>query len=173
MTALLLTGCAAGETERFEAWQERLISAAEISFCAEITASNAETAQVYSAAVTQKEDETAVTVTAPESISGITFRSTRTGRTVGFEGVTLMLSPAKEGELSPADAPALLMRALSEGHVLDTGKAADTLTARLEGPEGLTVRLWRTAEDIPIYAEISRGEQTEITLRLSDWEIKE
>ena len=117
------------------------MSAAEISFTAEITASHDDSAAAYTAAVVNKGGETAVTVTAPESIRGITFRSAETGCSVAFEGVTLMLSPPREGELPPADAPALLLRALTEGHVLDTGKAGDTLTARLEGPEGLTVRL--------------------------------
>ena len=149
------------------------MSAAEISFTAEITASHDDSAAAYTAAVVQKGGETAVTVTAPESISGVTFRSAPTGRSVAFEGVTMVLSPPREGELPPADAPALLLRSLTEGRVLDTGKAGDTFTARLEGPEGLTVRLWRTAEDVPVYAEIGRGEAAELILRLSDWEIKE
>ena len=172
MTALLLTGCAAGGTERFEAWQERLCAAGEISFTAEITASSGENVQNYTAAVRKTGDETAVTVTAPESISGVTFRSARTGRSVSFEGVTLSLPPTREGELAPSEAGELLLRALTEGHVLDTGKAGDTLTARLDGPDGITLRLWRTAEDVPVYAEIGRGEAAELILRLSDWETR-
>ena len=87
--------------------------------------------------------------------------------------MTLSLSPAREGELPPGEAPSLLLRALTEGHVLETGRAGDTRTARLDGPEGLTVRLWRTQEGVPIYAEIGRGESAELILRISDWEIKE
>lgn len=174
MMTLLLAGCGtAKETRDFETWQERMAAAAEISFTAEITASDDNGAAVYTAAVTKTADEVAVTVLAPESIGGISFRSTRTGRTVSYEGVTLSLSPAREGELPPSEAPSLLLYSLTEGHVLDAGKAGDTLTARLEGPEGLTVRLWRTWEGTPIYAEIGRGEAAQIILRLSDWKIEE
>ena len=173
MMTLLLAGCGtAQETRGFENWQEGL-AAAEISFTAEITASEEDRATVYTAAVTAGNGETDVTVVAPESISGITFRTARSGRSVSYEGVTLSLSPAREGELPPGEAPSLLLRALTEGHVLETGRAGDTRTARLDGPEGLTVRLWRTQEGVPIYAEIGRGESAELILRISDWEIKE
>ena len=173
MTALLLTGCAAGETERFEAWQERLTAAEEIAFTAEITASGDGQAAVFTAAVTKNKDEISVKVIDPESISGVTFRSTQTGRTVSYEGVELVLSPPGAEELAPSEAPSLLLRALTEGYVLDAGRAGDALTVRLEGPEGLTVRLWRTQEDVPLYVEIGRGEAAELILRLSDWVIKE
>ena len=174
MTALLLAGCGrAGEAERFEAWQERLSAAAEIAFTGEITVSHSVTAAAYTAEVAYKDDETTVTVTAPESVSGVVFRSGEAGRSVTFEGVTLSLSSEREGELPAARAGELLLQTLTRGHVTDAGRAGDTLTARVEGPEGLTVELWRTAEDVPVYAELSRGEAVELTLRISDWEIEE
>ena len=117
------------------------MSAAEISFTAEITASHDDSAAAYTAAVVQKGGETAVTVTAPESISGVTFRSAVSGRSVAFEGVTMVLSPPREGEFPPADAPALLVRGadLADGTpILDVKPYLPYADSRPEAAGGFT-----------------------------------
>ena len=170
MTALLLAGCGrAGEAERFEAWQERLSAASEIAFTGEITVSHERETAVYTADGVYKDGETSVTVRLPETISGVTFRSGGAGRSMSCEGVTVSLAPEREGELPAARAGELLLRTLTEGRILFAGQAGDTLTARVEGPEGLTAELWRTAEDVPVYAQLRRGEAAELILRISDW----
>ena len=60
----------------------------------------------------------------------------------------------------------------SESRFLDANIVETRFTARLDGPDGITLRLWRTAEDVPVYAEIGRGEAAELILRLSDWETR-
>lgn len=171
---LLLSGCAgSGETEHFDSWREKLSAAGEISFTGEITASWDEGAVTYTARIRRRGERTDVTVTAPETISGITFSYTGAGRTAAFDGVCLALSPGREGELPPCDAGILLLDTLKNGYTVNTGRAGEHMCAQIEGAEGLTLRLWRTEEDIPVYAEIGLEGKAELTLRIIDWEIKE
>ena len=171
---LLLSGCAGSkESEQFARWQEKLTSAREISFTGEITGTWDEGAAAYTAQFRRAGERTDVTVTAPDTISGVTFSYTGGGRTVSFQGVRMELSPGREGELPPCDAGALLLDTLSEGYAVNFGTAGDYLCTQIQGPDGVTLRLWRTQDDVPVYAELGRGEDTELILRLSEWEIKE
>ena len=171
---LLLAGCAGSkETERFENWQARLTAAEEISFTGEITGTWDSGAAVYTARIRRAGDRTDVTVTAPETISGMRFSYADGGRSASFEGVRLELSPGREGEMPPCDGGELLLETLIKGYAVNTGRAGEHLTAQIQGPEGVTLALWRTEEDVPVYAELGREGRTELILRIYDWEIKE
>ena len=173
MMTLLLTGCAGKEeTRQFEIWRETVAGAEEITFSARITAELEDTAAVYGGRVRATPTQTAVTVTLPETIQGVTFRISGTGRTLEYDGLLLELTPERD-DLSPAAAPEVLLRAIREGSVLYTGREGERLTAALEAPGGETVTLWRTQEDIPVYAEIGRDNTTELKLQISEWKIEE
>ncbi len=173
MMTLLLTGCAGKEeTRQFEIWRETVAGAEEITFSARITAELEDTATVYAGRVRATPTQTAVTVTLPETIQGVTFRVSGTGRTLEYDGLLLELTPERD-DLSPAAAPEVLLRAIREGSVLYTGREGERLTAALEAPGGETVTLWRTQEEIPVYAEIGRDNTTELKLQISEWNIEE
>ena len=174
MILLLLPGCA-GERDKtlFENWQRRAQSAAETSFSARITATWDDGAVTYAADVVRRGEETSVTVTAPETIAGITFRTAGQGTTMEYDGLLLSLTGGREDVLSPCAAPGIFLDALCEGSLLTTGQADEYMTAAIIAPGGETVTVWRTAEDVPVCAEISRDGSTALVLQLADWQIKE
>ena len=174
MILLLLGGCAAGrEKAQFDAWREQVASAGEISFTAEITGTWPDGAVTYGAQVCCAGEETSLTITWPETIAGMKVHMNGRGRSLEYDGLLLSLTGMRENALSPCDAPALLLSALREGRVLTTGEAGEYRLVTLEAPGGETVTLWRTAEDIPVSAEIGRNGAAELTLRLENWQTKE
>ena len=75
-TLLLLAGCAAGtDKTELESWRGRTAAAAELSFTADITAQGPDAVWEFTGDVRRKGEEIRLTLTAPESIRGISVRS--------------------------------------------------------------------------------------------------
>lgn len=173
MIPLLLTGCTARwDREKSDLWRESVRAAEEISFDAEITLTAAETASVFSVSVRCASGETELTVTAPEILRGIVCRSKNGERSLCYDGMILYL-PGEAETVSPCLAPSLLLEAIRVGRLLYTGRADSYRTAAFELGSGECVTLWLTEENVPVYAEISREGQKELTLRLDRWQTKE
>ena len=76
MIPLLLTGCGARrDTENWKAFAETVETAERISFHAEITAHWEDSSASFGADVARAGGETHITLTAPETVSGITIRA--------------------------------------------------------------------------------------------------
>ena len=175
MTVLLLTGCGAAKqgSQDFTHWQQTLSAASEICFSAQITGEWSEGTTSFSADVIRTGEATEVTVTAPETIAGITVRSAGRGGALEYDGVILELAPNVPDAISPCAAGSILLDALTRGNLIYSGTASDHLTAAIAAPGGETVTVWRTEDNIPVYAEIARGETTELVLTLEGWEVTE
>ena len=175
MMTLLFTGCSGGAQtpQDFTRWQQTLSAASEIRFSAQITGEWSDGTTTFSAEVVRTGEETVVTVTAPETIEGITVRSTSGSDTLEYDGVILELVPGVTDALSPCGAGSILLEALTRGNLIYAGTAESYLTAAVAAPGGETVTVWRDGDDTPVYAEIARGETTELTLTLSNWKITE
>ena len=174
MMTLLLAGCGGEkEAKEFENWRWQVTEAGAISLSAEIIWQQPDAAAEYAGEIKRSRGETTVTVTAPETIRGVTFRTSGEGRALEYAGVLLELSPGREDVLSPCAAGELLFRALEEGTLLCTGRAEGYRTAELETSGGEKVALWRTEDGVPVYAEIGRDGAAELIVRISRWESKE
>ena len=172
---LLLPGCAGAKQtpQDFTRWQQTLSAASEICFSARITGQWSQGTASFSADVVRTGEDTAVTVTAPETIAGISFHSAGGSGTLEYDGVILELAPGVTDTLSPCAAAGILLEALTRGNLIYAGAEQEYLTASIAAPGGETVTVWRTEGDVPVYAEIGNGETTELTLSLEGWEIKE
>lgn len=117
MIPLLLTGCGARrDAENWKAFAETVGTAERISFHAEITAHWEESSASFGADVARAGGETHITLTAPETVSGITVH-TKDGETaVEFDGVILSLDAGRSETLSPCGAPQRMLAALTQGH---------------------------------------------------------
>ena len=173
MTALLLTGCGrAGEEESFARFRESL-EGKEIRFTAEITSQGEADTVTFTGDVVRAGEETVLTVRSPETIRGVSVTMKGADRTLIYEDLVLALTPLRPDSLAPCAAGHLLLEAVLRGHVLWTEGGEDHHTAALFLSEDETVTLRRDAAGTPVYAEIARGERTELILRLSNWQIKE
>ena len=173
MMALLLTGCGpARERQNFERWQQRLGAAEEIRCQAEITASAEGETDSFRVQLCRQGEETVAVVTAPETIRGITCRKSGADGTLEYDGLVLSFSPAVE-RTAPCEGGHLLLETLTDGYLTSMGADGEYRVAEMSGPGGETVSVWLTEGYEPVYAEIRRGESTELILRLEDWEIKE
>lgn len=171
--ACLLTGCGgSGETQDFALWQQELAGGEKISFTAEIAAVWEDGGTSYAARVERTGEETVTTVTAPETIAGISFRSRDGAGTLEYDSLVLELAPG-EAVISPCAAGSILLDALCRGNLLYTGTEGELTTAAIDAPGGETVNLWRDEDGVPIYAEIGREGTTELILSIDDWKIGE
>lgn len=172
--AWLLSGCGGTnqKAQDFSQWQQEAAGAAEIGFTAEITATWDDGSAAYTAQVERTGGETATTVTAPETIAGVSFRSREGDTALEFDGVILNFTPGAE-IVPPCEAGSILLDAVCRGNLLYSGADGEFTTAAVAAPGGETVTLWRTEEGVPVYAEIARGERTELILSIENWKMGE
>ena len=84
----------------------------------------------------QREGDTTVTVTAPETVAGITARISAGETFLEYDGVSLETGPLDESGLSPVGAGIFLMKAATEGFIAESGFDI------LEGRECLRLQGW-------------------------------
>ena len=169
MIVMLLAGCAGGrDAEAVRRFQETLNAAEEIGFSVKITALGTEEAIAFTADVRDRQGETAVTVTAPDTIAGITYRSASGETRLEYDGLILALGPWEAETIPPAEGPALFLSSLREGELLRFGRDGENRFAvwKLEGTE---VTVWLSPEDAPFRAELRRGEAVGLLLDVESW----
>ena len=166
MIPLLLTGCGARRNaERWKSFAEAVEAAEHIAFHAEITALWEDAAASFAADVERTKDETAITLTAPETVSGITVRAKDGAASVEFDGVILSLDAGRSERLSPCGAPHRLLAALADG-ILEYCTAD---SAAFTGADGEIVTLRRDETGALTGAEITRDGRTVLTLEITEW----
>lgn len=166
MIPLLLTGCGARrDTENWKAFAETVGTAERISFHAEITAHWEDSSASFGADVARAGGETHITLTAPETVSGITVRAKDGTASVEFDGVILSLDAGRSERLSPCGAPHRLLAALADG-ILEYCTAD---SAAFTGADGESVTLRRDETGALTGAEITRDGRTVLTLEITEW----
>ena len=138
MIPLLLTGCGARrDAENWKAFAETVETAERISFHAEITAHWEDSSASFGADVARAGGETHITLTAPETVSGIAVRAKDGETAAEFDGVILSLDAGRSETLSPCGAPqravdtlkALAIELGFGGTVVTTPEHHDTMIA--------------------------------------------
>ena len=172
MISLLLCGCAAREEDedalrrQQDSWRQ-----SEIEFAASVMTQTEETAYSYEAACRYAAGETQVTLTAPENIAGVRFRTDGEQSALAYDGAELLLGEP-DSDLPPAMAVPLMMEAMTDGYLLRIWREEDYLVAELETDEDETVTLWLT-EGHPVCAQIQRDGYTAAQLKIEHWQQKE
>ncbi len=157
MMTLLLTACGGGGTGS-EAEELALrvrgeyLSMTGCSGSAVITADYGQRIYRYELQFTADEEETVLTLTAPETVAGITARlSDGKGSLLEYDGAVLETGPLNEGGLTPVSAIPAILTALREGYL--------DVCALEEGEEPQLRLLIRDPEQRP-----GTGTGTEMTL---------
>lgn len=172
----VLTGCDNGskELERGLALRDKLLSSS-CQFCAQITADYGD--QIHSFSMECQADETGdmrFTVTAPESISGITGTIAREGGHLTFDGAALQFDLMTDDLLSPISAPWIFLKTLRGGYLTTAGMEEALLRLTIDDSyeeDALTLDIWLDDKDIPIRAEICSDGRRFLTLDVKEFEI--
>ena len=175
---LLLSGCSRGNPalDRAMALRADLLAAAGCRFTADITADYGDALHSFTLAC-QGDSQGAVTftVTAPESISGITGTLDQAGGAITFDGKALALDYLTDDQLSPVSAPWVFLRTLRGGYLTSAAMEGEQvhITARdTYEDNALTLDIWLEAGNLPVRSEILWDGRRILTLTLRDFRVE-
>ena len=176
LSLFLLTGCTGKdeELERAMSLRTRLLSSC-CSFDAEITAdygNSIQTFRVYCEGNAQ--GDLGFSVTAPESISGITGRIEKGEGKLSFQDTALAFPLLAEEQLSPVSSPWIFWNTLRGGYLTAAGMEDDLLRLTIDESyeeDTMTVDIWLDENDSPIRAEIFYDGRRILTLTIENFQI--
>lgn len=156
---LFLTGCGASDNtmDRAMSFRSALLSKA-VAFDTEITADYGD--KTYAFGVSCEADVKGTlnfTVTAPETIAGITGTISSTGGKLTFDQQALAFPMLADGQVTPVSGPWILMNTLRSGYLTSCGKEGDGLRLSIDDSyrdDALHLDIWLDANDCPIRGEI-------------------
>lgn len=160
LLTVFLTGCSDGskEIERGMELRSRLLQAQSVSFDADITADYGESLQKFSVQCqADGKGDLHFTVTAPDSISGITGTITEEGGKLTFDDTALHFELLTDEQLSPVSAPWIFLKTLRSGYLRAAGMEEDQLRLTIDDSyddDALTLDIWLREGDIPERAEV-------------------
>lgn len=180
MTTLLLAGCGpAGMSQAEELALEIRVELLEMDSCTarlEITADYGQRVYQYEMAAAVTGEDTALTLSAPETVAGFTARLSGEGSALEFDGLAVDTGPLDGAGLTPVSAFPALLEAARTGYILSCGLEEDTGLLRVdcgdpEGEPGAGTRtaLWFDAGT----RALTRGEITVDGLRVILCEVLE
>lgn len=169
--ALLLIGC--GEKESAAAdiqAQYGSVAAAEME--AEVTFHMTKEDRAFTLQCSYTPQESTVTVTAPDTVKGVSATVTSEGLAIAYQGA--VLSAGKVGDIGPVNALPCLLRAVAEGYLVEEGRetvgGVDCRRLTLDtvaGETPVTCTAWLDAETLlPRYAELSCDGAVLVSIRL-------
>ncbi len=147
------------------------------SFTADIEANLPDGTAAFTVDCACATDGTAVmTVTAPESISGISATVEPDGESARFNDVALEFGLLADGQVAPMVLPQLLFGCWTGGYIREAGQDKEILSAVYlsgYGEQELAVEQWFTQEGIPTAADFWFGTQNVASVTIRDFSLGE
>lgn len=176
LALLLLGGCGGknAELQRAMALRAKLLGSC-CSFEAEITAdygSSIQTFRVYCEGNDQ--GNLGFSVTAPESIQGITGRIEAGEGKLSFQDTALAFPLLAEEQLSPVSSPWIFWNTLRGGYLTAAGMEEELLRLTIDESyedNALTMDVWLDAGDNPVRAELLFDGRRILTLIIENFQI--
>lgn len=174
---LCLTGCGGknAEMERGLSLRTAMLKADTCTFTARVTADYGD--KVYSFdmdCVADSSGNVDFTVTAPETIAGISGSLSGQGGKLTFADTALHFPLLAEGLLTPVSAPWVLVKTLRSGCITSAGQEGQALRLSIDdsyGDDGLHLDIWCDGEDWPDRAEISWDGRTILSVDVTNFSI--
>lgn len=157
---VMLSGCSSGnkELERGMALRDRLLSGQGCSFDAEVTADYGDKLYDFSMACQgDAQGNLSFTVTAPETIAGITGTVSDSGGKLTFDDTALHFELMADDQLSPVSAPWIFLKTLRSGYLTSAGMDGEQLRLTIDDSyeeDALQLDIWLDGNDVPVRAEI-------------------
>lgn len=173
----LLTGCTGkkDEIERGMELRAKLLRADTCSFDTTVTADYGTAIYKFGMECeTNQRGDFLFTVTAPETISGISGRITREGGKLTFTDAALQFDTMAEGQVTPVSAPWLFLKTLRGGYLTAAGMEGDLLRLTIDDryeDDALQLDVWLDSEDTPTRCEILYDGKRIVTLSVENFTI--
>ncbi len=174
---MILPGCSGKDEELDRAMDLRVrLLTSQCSFDADITADYGD--EVYQFSVTCEGDtdgNLGFTVTAPESIAGITGVITQEEGQLTFDGTALSFPLLADDQVSPVSAPWILLKTLRGGYLSAAGMEENLLHLTIDDSyeeDALQLDIWLNEETQPIRADILYDGRRILALRVSNFQIQ-
>lgn len=170
-----LTGCsgAAKEIERGMALRSKLLKAASCTFDAEITADYGDKLYQFSMACQgDAQGNMTFTVTAPETIAGITGKVAQGEGRLTFDDAALQFDLMADGQVTPVSAPWILLKTLRGGCLTAAGLEEDLLRLTMDdsyAEDALRMEIWLNGDDLPVRGEIYYGGRRILSLDVKNF----
>lgn len=172
-----LTGCSGTpkEIERGMALRSAILQGTSCSFDAEIIADYGDKVHSFSMACQGNDKgDLKFTVTAPESIAGITGNITQEGGKLTFDDTALQFDLLTDDQLSPVSAPWILLKTLRGGYLTSACMEEDQLRLTIDDSyvdDALQLDIWLNSEDIPVQADILYDGRRILSLNVANFTI--
>jgi len=156
----VLSGCSSEDSnmQRGIALRHSLLSAQSCSFQADITADYGDKLYSFSMECQARgQGNVDFSVSAPESIAGISGSLSSSGGRITFDETALQFDLMADSLLSPVSAPWVLLNTLCSGYIRYAGMEGDLLRLTIDDSyreDALQVDIWIDASDVPIRGEI-------------------
>ena len=112
------------------------------------------------------------TVTAPETIAGISGEVSRSGGLLTFDDQAVAFPLMADGHITPVTAPWVFINTLKGGYLRACDPSEDSLRLIIDDSyeeEALQLDIWLDAKDIPIGAEILWNGRRIMSLEVSNF----
>ncbi len=175
MLLCLLTACGGTDDQMQAALDLRtqLLSAGGCHYDAEIIANCGDTAYTFTLACqSDGSGASTFTVTAPESIAGISAVMAPGETTVTYDDMLLVFDSLAAGDVNAAACPGILYSAWTGGYISACGSDEENILATyLLGYDEAELRVdtWLDESGQPLYAEISSGGTVILSCTISDF----
>lgn len=172
-----LPGCSGASKEIQRAMDLRalLLRAASVTFDADVTADYGDKLYTFSlSCVSDERGDVGFTVTAPETISGITGHISRESGKLTFDDTALQFDTLADGQVTPVTAPWIFLRTLRGGCLTAAGVEGEQLRLTIDDryeDDALQTDIWLSSDDIPLRCEILYGGRRILTLSVSNFQI--
>lgn len=170
---LLLTACGENRArESFESFAEKLRHSENLSFEAALRAEYADKTVEFSVKYVSDVIGCTVTVTKPETISGISA-SVRDGESsLQFNGMSLDTGELTDFGLSPMSALPMLIDGLRDGYIGSVWEESGEIAACVEASDELSIQIHIDKYTLaPLYAELISGGEVKVFANISGWNI--
>lgn len=178
LLALLLGGCSAGgelPMQKALTFRAALQGAGGCGFLGEVTADFGESVYTFTLACDTDEAGTLqFTVTAPESISGITGEISGSTGKLTFDGTVLAFDSMAGGQVSPVTAAYTAAQSWRTGYIRSCGREQGRLTMAVETSfenDPLIVETWLDEEKgVPFFSEICYNGKRLLSVSITDFQ---
>lgn len=156
----MLSGCSENPKEMEEglALRTRLLNASSFVFDSDVTADYGDELHQFSVSCrADREGNVDFTVSAPETIAGITGNITDDGGKLTFDDTALHFELLNDGQLSPVSAPWVLVKTLRSGYLTAACQEEGGLRLTVDDSyedDALTLDIWLDEQNMPKRAEI-------------------
>ncbi len=174
---VVLTGCGAGNGEVGQAsvLRQTILEGKECKFHGEVTADYGDAAYSFGMdCVRDNSGSMEITVTAPETIAGITAKIQGSTGQLTFDDKALFFELIADGQITPVCAPWLLMEALCGGYISSCGQEGKGIRIQIDDSFSDTqysAEVWTDEKQLPAYGEIVWQGRRILSIDISDFVI--